>query len=186
MYFISFNNVFFKFTGAISSELPIIPAVKRSMGKLGTNPQPGGRNPTQLAAIDAMRFYSLAEMFAGKVPAIADLFKACAERNARKAGKYASEQLSYHNEYTEVGRSFGEGQHSLASIAENFSSRSGEAPSVDVQTRALASSLEVDKVDPTALAKLEVLAQDCQKDEIDHMSCYLQLPAELKADAGAN
>ena len=172
--------------GAVSADVPIIPAIKRSLGKLGTNPQPGGRSPAELAATDGMRFYSLAEMFAGKIPAMSKLYDACAERNARKAGAEACAQLRDYGEYTEVGRSFGVGRHSLSSIAEKFSSKDSEAPPVSVQAIALANSLELESVDPSALAKLEILAHDCESDEIDHMSCYLQLPAELKADAGAN
>ena len=70
--------------GAVEHGVPIIPAVKRTIGKLGVNAQPGGRNAEQLATVDAMRFLSIGEMFAGKIPAISEIFLNCAKKNARK------------------------------------------------------------------------------------------------------
>jgi len=174
--------------GAVSADVPIIPAVKRSLGKLGFNVQPDGRSPAQVAATDAMRFFSLAEMFCGKVPAMCKIFEACARKNMRKAGEEESKLMRDWGEYSEVGRAWGAGQHSLSGVAENFtldSFRNDEAPSAEVQLAALATSLELPSLDAAALAKLEILAMDCDSDEIDHLSCYLQLPSELRGDGGA-
>ena len=171
--------------GAIDPEVPIAPGIKRSFGKLGTNVQPGARRPEQLAAVDAMRFLSIGEMFAGRIPAAANIFINSAKNNARKAGKYSA-QTHYCNEYTVVGRAFGEGTYSLDQLVARSSARQEEAPAVSVQTRALAMSLERNSVDPSALAKLEILAEGCNCDNYDHMACYLQLPAELRAGEGSS
>ena len=47
--------------GAIEKGTPIVPAVKRALGKLGVNAQPGGRDLARLASVDAMQFLSIGE-----------------------------------------------------------------------------------------------------------------------------
>jgi hypothetical protein len=180
--------------GAVSATTPIVPAIKRTLGKLGANPQPNGRTDEQLAAIDAMRFYSLAEMFKGKIPAMHKLCTNCAERNARKVGNKVREEDVKWNEYSDVGRAFGKGpihkcvsgtRMSLADVASRVTEvDEGLTPSTSDQLMALATSLELDSVEPAALAKLDLLAQDCSNDFIDQMSCYMQLPSEMRAETG--
>jgi len=174
--------------GAVSANVPIIPAIKRSLGKLGTNAQPNGRTPAQLAAVDAMRFFSLAEMFMGKIPSMCNIYLACADRQCKKAGAAEMDINRHWDEYSEVGRAFGAGQHSLRAISgrTHGSPKLSECPPPSEQLAALATSLEIQNIDPAALAKLEILAMDSQGEHIDHLSCYLQLPVELKADGGAN
>lgn len=187
--------------GAVSAAAPIIPAIKRSLGKLGANPQPNGRTTEQLAAIDAMRFYSLAEMYKGRVPAMHKLFTNCAERNARQVGAKARKETLKWNEYSDVGKAFGVQPDELYNGIEIFDGPKGYSledvikltrektedegytPSAGDQLLALATSLELDTVDPAALAQLDILAQDCSNDVIDNLSCYLQLPACMRAEA---
>jgi len=171
--------------GAIQKDVPIIPAVMRSLGKLGVNAQTPGRTPQQMAAMDAFRFYSIGEMFAGKIPAIADIFKSCGDRMLERAGEEANVEHTF-DEYSGPGRAWGAGKYRLSTVGHSFDVRHSDAPPMSEQLRALCVSLERTEMDPCTLAKLEILASDCRKDVHDHLACYMQLPPEMRADNGAN
>ena len=192
--------------GSIVRGSPIVPAIKRSLGKLGRNAQAGGRTAAELAMVDAMRLFAIGAMFAGRIPSIAAIFINCARNHVcrvndllgpvtySEGGSSSSTEFNsvvlpmfrkkvYLDEYSAVGKTFGAGAHSLATVMCNADPGYGEAPDQQSQLASLANLFEMTVIDSASFAKLEILAQDCKNASggvRDNRACYLQLPTALQ------
>lgn len=175
--------------GRLDESFPWVPDVRRYLGKTGVHTQNRANiTDEERAAAAAARFFSLAEMFNGRLDCMYQAFHALAVQWSRRCRETTRVLVDHEWTPEAYALGMGVGYHIMGELEEVYRQFPVlPTPTTCVQNALLLNSLELEASEIGVVGRLCMWAEDvkvrAQSGEVDHLATWSCLPLELRGGA---